>query len=147
VSGRPKRVGSVTAGAQTYSPAQVGGGPIPEWQIQDAGERAIAHHFGCQRRAPLRSALVADAINYLCDECGARVSVGPDGQPVGPKAPAAETIRSKRSGPGPLPGSSRPELEAIRDGLELDGKPSGYVSIARVAGVSVATVRRRLAGN
>jgi hypothetical protein len=137
----PPAIGGPSRGPQT-GPAML--------TREDAGELAIVHHFACQRRTPLRSALVPGAINYLCDDCGARVSIGPDGQPVGPEATAVATPQPRQSGrpgPGPLPGSSRAELEAIRSQLDSLGKPCGYGSIARAAGVSVATVRRRLAGN
>ena len=131
MSGRPKRirVGSVTAGAQTYSPAQVGGGPIPEWQIQDAGERAIAHHFGCPRSAPLHYVLVSGAINYRCWGCDARASVGPDGQPVGspgePPIGATPTAGRRRAGrPGWSVGLFADRLaEAKARGGLLDDAP------------------------
>lgn len=73
--------GTVTAGAQF-------GPPPGRDPIDDAAERALPHHFRCQRRTPLRSALVPGAVSYLCNDCGQRVSIGPDGQPVGPKVPA-----------------------------------------------------------
>ncbi len=86
----PRALGGPTRGAQ---PGPTG------YAREDAGERAIVHHFGCQRRPPLRSALVPGAVNYLCDECGARVSVGADWQPIGPKVPANKpmTDQARRS--------------------------------------------------
>lgn len=49
----------------------------------------------------------------------------------------------RRHGPGPLPGSDRAELQAIRDELQAAEKPHGYASVGKVAGVSASTVRRR----
>jgi hypothetical protein len=71
-----------------------------EKRIQAAGQAAIVHHFACPRRRSLRYALVPEAINYWCDECGARVSVGPDGTQVAAEPPAPIATAP----PAPIPG-------------------------------------------
>lgn len=62
-----------------------------ERRLQDAGQVAIVHHFACSRSEPLRYALVDDGVAYLCDECGARVTVGSDWQALRPE-PDPETL-------------------------------------------------------
>jgi hypothetical protein len=101
---------------------------IDEWRRAHPGEwrraQAALNAVRLAQLGPLRAAASADAVA----EAG-------DGVPSPP--PRMES--------GLLPGSSRAELEAIRDSLP-EGR-RGYKSIARAAGVSVMTVRRRFAPN
>lgn len=77
---------------------------------------------------------------------GSRVTVEDIRKPWLERPGGREATPSERR-PGPqaraLPGSSRKELEAIRDKLAADKQPHGYESIAKVAGIHASTVRRR----
>jgi hypothetical protein len=111
-----RRPGTVTRGPQTSGEYGT--------SIEAVGERAIVHHFGCSRRELLRSALVPGAVRFLCPECRAEVSLGPDGQPVGPKLPAAEpmpTPPSRRGGPIPSADSRARIVDEAIAGREPDG--------------------------
>jgi hypothetical protein len=98
----PAGPGTVTRGVQTSGEYGT--------SIEAGGEWAIVHHFGCSRREPLRSALVPGAVRFQCPECRARVSVGPDGQPVDPKA-----------APGLAADTPPPEPVTAADGGDLPG--------------------------
>lgn len=95
--------------------------------IDDAAERALPHHFRCPRRTPLRSALVAGAVAFLCPDCGERVSIGPDGQPVG--APGEPMTARAREALPKLPAilaalkrRGQVTKTAVARGLEVDRK-------------------------
>ncbi|MEK6720538.1 MAG: hypothetical protein AABZ33_07675 [Chloroflexota bacterium] len=104
-----------------------------ESRIQEAGEAAIAHHFACPPGASLRFALVPDAINYLCEECGARVSVGADGLPAG--APASTAAPDEMT---------REAIQAERDRRQAVGERFGYSALANHFLSTSSTIRRRL---
>jgi hypothetical protein len=115
--------------------------------IEAVGERAIVHHFGCSRREPLRSALVPGAVRFLCPECRAEVSLGPDGQRVGAKAPAAEPaapVAPATPNPGTAGYPTKAQVLAARAELVADKAEAGARSIAKRLGCHESTVRRRL---
>lgn len=112
----------------------------------------VDHEPGCARLRPTYRWLGERAdgqkvAELRCAMCGATLLLVDDRPEMTPPAVSSpETEPPSRTEPGrPFPGSSRAELETIRDRLP-EGR-RGYKSIARAAGVSVATVRRRLAGN
>lgn len=118
-------------------------GPAVE-TLEVIGERAIVHHFACQQRSPLRWALVPGAVNYLCDECGARVSVGADGRQMGSGMPALSPDAPRGSGSTDAGYPTLGQILAAQAELEGSEKPSGARSIARYLGCNESTVRRRL---
>jgi hypothetical protein len=89
-----------------------------------------------------RIAVMGDAatIDRLIDHI---LPIGAEGSSTAP-APAASGPQ-RHAGPDLI--ATRAEVEAIREELASKQLPHGYKSIARKGGWSVATVRRRLAGN